>query len=218
MQEKPRGGAPWAAPVITWCTCMRNILRVRRHLRGGMCRCRQINQNSMLISGLKISFSPFDGSICFYISHRPWYHILIQRNLHKGPRKTSIWCLLSVWWHLPTWCVISGWTLKPQREDIRPPHGHPLRTVLVWDLRDRAHISKPLVFARSRACQGVAPTPGTLPGLSNSSNQEPDGDAWGSLANLDEQHEPALGDVRGNADRQLLTPAPILVWNSEDDF
>lgn len=137
----------------------RNILthprggRVRLHLRGGMCRCRQINQNSMLISGLEISFSPFDGSICFFISHRPWYHILIQRNLHK----TSIWCFWSVWWRLPTVCVISGWTLKPQREDIGPPHGHPLRTFLIWDLRERAHISKPLVFAQSRACQGSHP-------------------------------------------------------------
>lgn len=52
---------------------------------------------------------------------------------------------------------------------------------------------------------GVAPTPGTLPELPKSSNQEPDGDSWGSVAILDEQHEPALGDVRGNVDQQSGT-------------
>lgn len=33
----------------------------------------------------------------------------------------------------------------------------PLRTFLVWDLRETAHISKPLVFAQSRACQRSHP-------------------------------------------------------------
>lgn len=109
------------APVITWCTCMRkNILthpfgaRVRHHLRWGMCRCRQTNRNSMLISGLEIIFSPLDGSIFFSSSFLPFSYLTqtltphLNPDLHKGPIKTSIGCLLSVWWRLPTWSVICG--------------------------------------------------------------------------------------------------------------
>lgn len=89
----------------TWSTSMGgshnylvHVHEEKRHRSSeeGWDTCWKINQKSML-SGLELIFGPFDGSIfncvcclCFSISHRSWYHILIQRNLHEGSIKNNL--------------------------------------------------------------------------------------------------------------------------------